>query len=61
MNSQIKPYNSGTKDLIAVIYANGPILYTEGSEEIIGKNALNQAFEEILESLQKLGSVHFFR
>ena len=57
MNSQIKPYNNGTKDLIAVIYANGPILYTEGSEEIIGKNALNQAFEEILESKNIKGVV----
>ena len=57
MNSQIKPYNNGTKDLIAVIYANGPILYTEGSEEIIGKNALNLAFEEILESKNIKGVV----
>ena len=57
MNSQIKPYNNGTKDLIAVIYANGPILYTEGSEEIIGKNALNQAFEEIQESKNIKGVV----
>ena len=57
MNTQIKPYENDTKDRIAVIYANGPILYTEGSEEIIGKKALNRALDEILENKNIKGVV----
>ena len=36
--------------VLLVIYAQGPIFNTEGSAEIIGKDALNKAFDEILES-----------
>ena len=57
MNTQIKPYENDTKDRIAVIYANGPILYTEGSEEIIGKKALNQALDEVVENKDIKGVV----
>ena len=37
INTQMKTFDSDVKDQIAVIYANGPILYTSGTEEIIGK------------------------
>ena len=57
MNTQIKPYENDTKDKIAVIYANGPILYTEGSEEIIGKKALNRALDEVVENKNIKGVV----
>jgi protease-4 len=57
MNTHIKPYENDTKDRIAVIYANGPILYTEGSEEIIGKKALNQALDEVVENKDIKGVV----
>ena len=57
MNTQIKPYENDTKDRIAIIYANGPILYTEGSEEIIGKKALNRALDEVVENKNIKGVV----
>mgnify|MGYP001337200584 CR=1 FL=1 len=57
MNTQIKPYDNETKDRIAVIYANGPILYTEGSQEIIGKKALNRAIEQVIENKNIKGVV----
>ena len=57
MNTQIKPYENDTKDRIAVIYANGPILYTEGSEEIIGKKALSHALDEVVENKNIKGVV----
>ena len=50
INVRIQEYNNEITDRIAVIYAQGPILYTEGSEEIIGKESINKAFEEILDS-----------
>ena len=57
MNTQIKPYDNDTKDQIAVIYANGPILYSEGSQEIIGKKALNQAIDQVIENKNIKGVV----
>ena len=57
MNTQIKPYDNKTKDQIAVIYANGPILYTDGSEEIIGKNAMIRALDEVMENKNIKGVV----
>ena len=57
MNTQIKPYDNKTKDQIAVIYANGPILYTDGSEEIIGKNAMSLALDEVIENKNIKGVV----
>lgn len=50
MNVRLREYDKHIKDRIAVIYANGPIFYAEGSENIIGKEALNEAFEEVLEN-----------
>ena len=47
LNTQMKTFDSDVKDQIAVIYANGPILYTSGTEEVIGKKGLNQAFQEV--------------
>ncbi len=50
INVRIQEYNNEIADRIAIIYAQGPILYTEGSDEIIGKESMNKAFEEILDS-----------
>ena len=50
MNVRIQEYNKDIKDRIAIIYAQGPILYTEGNENIIGKEALNKAFQEVLDN-----------
>ena len=50
MNVRIKEYNVEIDDRIAVVYAQGPIFYSEGSEKVIGKEAINDAFEEVLES-----------
>lgn len=57
MDSRLKEYEKETKDRIAVIYANGPILYTEGTEEVIGKKALNSAFKNVLENKHIKGAV----
>ena len=50
MDVRIQEYDKEISDRIAVVYAQGPILYTEGSEDIIGKEALNNAYQEILDS-----------
>ncbi|NBS19686.1 MAG: signal peptide peptidase SppA [Flavobacteriia bacterium] len=50
MNVRLREYDKHIKDRIAVIYANGPIFYAQGSENIIGKEDLNEAFEEVLEN-----------
>ena len=50
INIRIQEYDNEITDRIAIVYAQGPILYTEGSEEIIGKEAINKAFEEMLDS-----------
>ena len=47
---RIKKYNKEIRDRIAIIYAQGPILNTEGSEKIIGKKAINNAFQEVLKN-----------
>ena len=57
LNTQIKTYDSDVKDQIAVIYANGPIIYTSGTEEVIGKKALNQAFQEVVTNKNIKGAV----
>ena len=41
-------YKKGVRDRIAVIYAQGPVLYGEGSENIIGKSV----FEAIDDALK---------
>jgi len=40
MNSKIKDYDLKIKDKIAMIYAQGTILYVEGNETIIGENGV---------------------
>jgi protease-4 len=50
LNIQIQEYDKQISDRIAIVYAQGPILNTKGSEDIIGKGAVNKAFKEILES-----------
>lgn len=51
MNVRIKEYNKKIKDRIAIIYAQGPILYTKGNENIIGKESINKAFKEALDNV----------
>ena len=50
INVKVQEYDKEIDDRIAVVYAQGPIFNTEGSAEIIGKDAFNKAFDEILES-----------
>ena len=50
LNVRIQEYDKEITDRIAIVYAQGPILYTEGSENIIGKEAINKAFQEVLDS-----------
>tara|TARA_B100001173_G_scaffold250926_1_gene221802 strand:- start:2076 stop:3584 length:1509 start_codon:yes stop_codon:yes gene_type:complete len=50
INVRIQEYDKEITDRIAIIYAQGPILYSEGSENIIGKEAINKAFQEVLEN-----------
>ena len=50
INIQIQEYDNEISDRIAIVYAQGPILNTKGSADIIGKEAINKAFQEILES-----------
>jgi len=50
INVKVQEYDKEIDDRIALVYAQGPIFNTEGSAEIIGKDALNKAFDEILES-----------
>lgn len=39
-------YKKGVRDRIAVIYAQGPILYGEGSEFVVGQDVFLEAIEE---------------
>jgi protease-4 len=50
LNVRIQEYDKEITDRIAIVYAQGPILFTEGSENIIGKEAINKAFQEVLDS-----------
>ena len=51
MNVRIKEYDKNIKDRIAIIYAHGPILFTKGNEDIIGKESINKAFQEALDNV----------
>jgi protease-4 len=51
MNVRIKEYDKNIKDRIAIIYAQGPILFTKGNEDIIGKESINKAFQEALDNV----------
>ena len=57
MNVRIKEYDKKISDRIAIIYAQGPIFYTKGSEKIIGKEAINKAFQEVLDNKNIKGVV----
>ena len=50
LNVRIKEYDKEITDRIAIIYAQGPILYTQGSQSVIGKDAIKEAFQEISDS-----------
>ena len=50
LNIRIQEYDKEITDRIAIVYAQGPILYTQGSESIIGKDAVKEAFQEISDS-----------
>ncbi len=50
INIKFQEYDKEIDDRIAIVYAQGPIFNTEGSAEIIGKDAFSKAFDEILES-----------
>lgn len=50
INVRIQQYDNEIKDRIAIIYAQGPIFYSEGSEDIIGKKAMIEAFQEVLDN-----------
>ena len=49
LNANKKSYDNTVKDRIAVVFANGPILYGEGTESIIAQGV----FVETLENLAK--------
>jgi len=49
LNNNVSTYNASIKDRIAVVYARGPILYGEGTENIIAQGV----FVETLETLAK--------
>ncbi len=50
INVRIQQYDNEIKDRIAIIYAQGPIFYSEGSEDIIGKKAMIEALQEVLDN-----------
>ena len=49
LNNNVSTYNASIKDRIAIVYARGPILYGEGTENIIAQGV----FVETLETLAK--------
>ena len=49
LNNNVSTYDASIKDRIAVVYARGPILYGEGTENIIAQGV----FVETLETLAK--------
>ena len=50
LNSKIKDYDLKIKDKIAIIYAQGTILYVEGSETIIGEELFRETIDELGEN-----------
>ena len=50
LNSKIKDYDLKIKDKIAIIYAQGTILYVEGSETIIGEELFRETIDELREN-----------
>ena len=50
INSKIKDYDLKIKDKIAIIYAQGTILYVEGNETIIGEELFRETIDELDEN-----------
>jgi protease-4 len=50
MGTPKSAYNKAIKDRVAVVYAQGNILYGEGSETVIGKTVFLDALDEALEN-----------
>lgn len=50
MGTPKSAYNKAVKDRIAVLYAQGNILYGDGSETVIGKTVFLEALDEALEN-----------
>jgi len=50
LNSKIKDYDLKVKDRIAIIYAQGTILYVEGNETIIGEELFRETIDELREN-----------
>ena len=50
LNSKIKDYDLKVKDRIAIIYAQGTILYVEGNETIIGEELFRETIDELGEN-----------
>ena len=43
-------YKKGVRERIAVIYAQGPVLYSEGSENVIGQDVFLEAIDEAVKN-----------
>ena len=57
LDGQITPYNKQVNDRIAILYAQGNIMYGEGSETIIGQKIFLEAIKEINENKNIKGMV----
>ena len=49
LNNNVSTYNASIKDRIAVVYARGPILYGEGTENIIAQGVFVETLETLAE------------
>jgi protease-4 len=47
INQSVPDYNTEIKDRIAIVYANGPILYGEGTESTIAQGVFVETLEEL--------------
>ena len=57
LDGQITPYNKEVNDRIAILYAQGNIIYGEGSETVVGQKIFLQAIKEIKENENIKGMV----
>ena len=49
LNNNVSTYNASIKDRIAIVYARGPILYGEGTENIIAQGVFVETLETLAE------------
>ena len=49
LNNSVSTYNASIKDRIAIVYARGPILYGEGTENIIAQGVFVETLETLAE------------